>query len=222
SHHEEQLTQVTASVFDDRVRLVAPVIMGPACVSCHNSHPESPKRDWKVGDVRGIQEITISQPIAANIFSFKYLLAYFVFMAASGITFIGVQRHQAAIIRNMNRELETANDFLASLSMKISRYLSPQIYKSIFSGQKDVTIHTERKKLTIFFSDIKDFTALTERMQPEALTALLNEYFTEMSTIALSYGGTVDKFIGDAILVFFGDPETKGVEEDARSCLRMA
>src|SRR6476646_7443935 len=222
SHHEEQSTQVTASVFDDRVRLLAPVIMGPACVSCHNSHPESPKRDWKVGDVRGIQEITISQPIAANIFSFKYLLAYFVFMAASGITFIGVQRHQAAIIRNTNRELETANDFLAQLSMKISRYLSPQIYKSIFRGQQDVTIHTERKKLTIFFSDIKDFTATTERLQPEQVTSLLNEYFTEMSNIALKHGGTIDKFVGDAILIFFGDPESKGEAEDAKACLHMA
>ena len=54
--------------------------------------------------------------------------------------------------------------------MKISRYLSPQIYKSIFSGQKDVAIQTERKKLTIFFSDIKDFTATTERLQPEQIT----------------------------------------------------
>jgi hypothetical protein len=46
--------------------------MGAACVNCHNSHPESPKWDWKVGDVRGIQEITISQAFANNIFSFKY------------------------------------------------------------------------------------------------------------------------------------------------------
>ena len=90
NHTNQQLTEVSASIFSDRVRLVAPVIMGSACVNCHNAHPESPKRDWKVGDVRGIQEITISQPIATNIFSFKYLLAYFVFMAASGITFIGV------------------------------------------------------------------------------------------------------------------------------------
>ena len=96
------------------------------------------------------------------------------------------------------------------------------MYKSIFSGQKDVTIATERKKLTIFFSDIKDFTATTERMQPEELTGLLNEYLTEMSNIALAHGGTVDKFIGDAILVFFGDPETKGPEEDAKACLLMA
>jgi adenylate cyclase len=61
-----------------------------------------------------------------------------------------------------------------------------------------------------------------ERLQPEDLTTLLNEYFTEMSAIALKHGATVDKFIGDAFLVFFGDPETKGVEEDAKACLRMA
>ena len=48
--------------------LVAPVIMAQACVACHNAHPESPKRDWKVGDVRGMQEVTITQPIGGNIF----------------------------------------------------------------------------------------------------------------------------------------------------------
>src|SRR6516164_8683536 len=218
----QQLTDVSSSMFNDRVRLIAPVVMGAVCVKCHNSHPESPKRDWKVGDVRGIQEVTITQLIAANILSFKYLLIYLGVLAASGLGFIVTQYRQAATIRGMNRELETANEFLASLSMKISRYLSPQIYKSIFSGQKDVTIHTERKKLTIFFSDIKDFTATTERLQPEQITELLNEYFTEMSSIALAHGGTVDKFVGDAMLVFFGDPETKGDAEDARACLRMA
>jgi adenylate cyclase len=219
---ERQIVDKSSTLLSDTVRLIAPVTMGAACVSCHNSHPESPKRDWKVGDIRGIQEVVITQQIASNIFAFKYLLAYFAFMAASGVTFIGLQRRQAATIRGMNAELETNNEFLASLSMKISRYLSPQIYKSIFSGQKDVTIHTERKKLTIFFSDIKDFTATTERMQPEALTQLLNEYFTEMSKIALYHGGTLDKFVGDAILIFFGDPETSGETEDAKSCLRMA
>ena len=125
-------------------------------------------------------------------------------------------------LEDMNRELEAANDFLVTISTKISHYLAPQIYKSIFSGQKDVTIHTERKQLTIFFSDIKDFTATTEGLQPEEITLLLNEYFTEMSAIALKHGGTVDKFIGDALVIFFGDPETKGTVEDARACLNMA
>jgi len=218
----QQLAEVSATVFSDQVRLIAPVIMGQACVDCHNSHPESPKLDWKVGDVRGIQEVAITQPIGNNVFAFKYLLAYFLLIASVGTLFILLQRRQAAIINGMNAELETTNEFLGSLSMKISRYLSPQIYKSIFSGQKEVTIHTERKKLTIFFSDIKDFTATTERLQPEQITQLLNEYFTEMSGIALAHGGAVDKFVGDAMLVFFGDPETKGDAEDARECLRMA
>jgi class 3 adenylate cyclase len=125
-------------------------------------------------------------------------------------------------LEEMNRDLEASNDFLVRISTKISHYLAPQIFKSIFSGQKDVTIHTERKELTIFFSDIKDFTATTEGLQPEEITLLLNEYFTEMSAIALKHGGTVDKFIGDALVIFFGDPETKGTVEDARACLNMA
>jgi adenylate cyclase len=222
SNPDQKIVDTSTSLFSDRVRLVAPVIMGPACVSCHNVHPESPKRDWKVGDVRGIQEVSISQTIAANLFSFKYLLAYFALAAISGISFLTLQQRQARQIQAMNRELESNNDFLAALSLKISRYIPPQIYKSIFSGQKDVTIHTERKKLTIFFSDIQNFTATTERLQPEQITQLLNEYFTEMSAIAHEHGGTIDKFIGDAMLIFFGDPETKGDRADAQACVRMA
>ncbi len=219
---DQRLVETSWSLTSDSVRLVAPVIMGAACVSCHNTHPESQKRDWKVGDVRGIQEISISQPIAANLFSFKFLLAYFALATICGISFLTLQQRQGRLIRQMNHELESNNDFLASLSMKISRYISPQVYKSIFSGQKDVAIHTERKKLTIFFSDIQNFTATTERLQPEQVTLLLNEYFTEMSAIATKHGGTIDKFIGDAMLIFFGDPETKGEIGDAEACVRMA
>jgi adenylate cyclase len=216
------VVDVKEGLFSERIRLIAPVTMGAACVSCHNSHVESVKKDWKVGDVRGIQEVIISQPFADNLWSFKYLLSYFVLLALTGATVIYMQRRQRLQIHAMNRELETNNDFLATLSMKISRYLSPQIYKSIFSGQRDVVIQTERKKLTIFFSDIKDFTATAERLQPEQITALLNEYFTEMSAIALKHGGTIDKFVGDAMLIFFGDLESKGEAEDAMACLRMA
>ncbi len=219
---ETSLVQVSGSIFDRTVRLATPVIMSSPCVSCHNTDPNSPKRDWKVGDVRGIQSLTVHQLIESNIFAFKYLLAYFALAVVLGGVFIAMQHRLGNMIQGLNKDLTTANEFLAGISRKISKYLSPQVYKGIFSGEKDTTITTERKKLTIFFSDIKDFTATTERMQAEDLTALLNEYLTEMSNIALKYGGTVDKFIGDAILVFFGDPETKGVEEDARACLRMA
>jgi adenylate cyclase len=213
---------VSGSIFDRSVRLVAPIIMDAACVNCHNAHPQSPKRDWKVGDVRGIEEFIVRQPIAAHIFAFKWLLGYFVLVTAIGLAFIGLQRHQSGVIRRFNRELGRANEFLASVAKKLAKYLSPQHYHTIFSGEKDVVVATERKKLTIFFSDVVGFTSTSERLQPEELTALLNEYLTEMSRIAVAHGGTVNKFIGDAILVFFGDPQTRGVMEDAKACMLMA
>ncbi len=216
------VTEITGSIFDRRIKMAVPVIMGSACVSCHNSHAESPSNDWKVGQVRGIQAITIDQPIAANLFSFKYLLSYFIVAGLLGFAFLILQWRQAKQFASVNSELEEANSFLADVSVKISKYLSPQVYKSIFSGERDAVIATERKKLTIFFSDIKDFTATTERLQPEELTSLLNEYFTEMAQIAHEHGATVDKFIGDAILAFFGDPETRGPKQDALDCVKMA
>ncbi len=111
---------------------------------------------------------------------------------------------------------------LQALSEKLSRYLAPQVYQSLFDGSQKAEIHTERKKLTVFFSDIKDFTASTAKWQPEDITRLLNSYFSEMSRIAAEYGGTVDKFIGDAMVIFFGDPHSKGVREDALQCVKMA
>jgi adenylate cyclase len=121
------------------------------------------------------------------------------------------------------RELvEEKNIKLESLSSKLSKYLAPQVYQSIFSSEQDVSLDTKRKKLTVFFSDIKDFTQITDDLQAEDLASLLNEYFSEMSEIALQHGATIDKFIGDAMLMFFGDPETMGVEQDAKACVRMA
>jgi adenylate cyclase len=111
---------------------------------------------------------------------------------------------------------------LQALSEKLSRYLAPQVYKSIFEGSRDAEIRTQRKKLTVFFSDIKDFTASTAKWQPEEITFLLNSYFSEMSKIAYEYGGTLDKFIGDAMVIFFGDPDSRGVQEDATQCVKMA
>lgn len=120
------------------------------------------------------------------------------------------------------QEEKSKNEMLESLSKKLSKYLSPQIYDQIFSKKMDAKLESKRKKLTVFFSDIVGFTETTEMMEPEDLSAILNHYLNEMSSIALEFGGTVDKFIGDAVMIFFGDPESKGVKEDARLCVAMA
>ena len=125
------------------------------------------------------------------------------------------QRRANEIITQKNKELD-------ALSTKLSKYLSPQIYHSIFTGAQNVEIASSRKKLTIFFSDVVNFTETTDKLESEDLTNLLNRYLTEMTNIALEHGATIDKYIGDAIMVFFGDPELRGVKEDARACVRMA
>lgn len=125
------------------------------------------------------------------------------------------------IIEDQN-VLNEKNVQLENISKQLSRYLSPQIYETIFSGKSEAKIESNFKPLTVFFSDIAGFTDLTDRIEAEVLTSLLNRYLTAMSEIAIKHGGTIDKYIGDAILIFFGDPESRGVEQDAKECVLMA
>ena len=125
-------------------------------------------------------------------------------------------------LKQRDEELAIKTNALEHLSSQLAKYLSPQVYESIFTGRSKVAVASRRKKLTIFFSDLEGFTETTERLQSEDLTQLLNHYLTEMSKIALKFGGTIDKYVGDAILIFFGDPDTKGVKADATACVKMA
>ena len=125
-------------------------------------------------------------------------------------------------LKRREANLAEKSTALEALSSKLAKYLAPQVYNSIFTGRQDVKIASQRKKLTVCFSDIADFTEITDKMESEDLTQLLNHYLTEMSRIASEYGATIDKYVGDAIVMFFGDPETRGVKEDAIACVKMA
>ncbi|MBI1452510.1 MULTISPECIES: adenylate/guanylate cyclase domain-containing protein [Acinetobacter] len=114
----------------------------------------------------------------------------------------------------MNRYMEFAN--------QLSRYAPVQLWQSIMKGESEAKIEYKRKKMTIFFSDIQGFTELSETLIPDDLAFLLNDYLSHMTEIAKQYEATVDKFMGDAILIFFGDPHSQGVEQDAKVCLEMA
>ncbi len=125
-------------------------------------------------------------------------------------------------LKRREEDLSEKSAALEALSGKLAKYLAPQVYDSIFTGRQDGKIASKRKKLTVCFSDIANFTETTDKMESEDLTQLLNHYLTEMSRIALQYGATIDKYVGDAILMFFGDPESRGVREDALACVKMA
>jgi len=119
------------------------------------------------------------------------------------------------IIEEKSRQLE-------SLAKRLAKYLSPQIYQSIFKNENGGVHKHARKNLTIFLSDIVKFTDLADTLEPERLATVINSYLSEMSLIAVECGGTIDKFIGDAVLIFFGDPESEGETEDALKCAEMA
>jgi adenylate cyclase len=85
-----------------------------------------------------------------------------------------------------------------------------------------VEITSKRKKLRVFFSDLSGFTETAETLESEELTNILNRYLNEMAGIALKHGATIDKFVGDSVVAFFGDPESRGVAQDAKACVTMA
>ena len=125
-------------------------------------------------------------------------------------------------LNQLKTEAQETNEQLEGMSAQLSKFLSPQLYNSIFTGSRHGTRVSRRKKLTVFFSDLCGFTNYVESMESEDVTALLNLYLETMTDIALDYGATIDKYIGDGIMLFFGDPETRGVQEDALQCVHMA
>lgn len=106
---------------------------------------------------------------------------------------------------------------------RLSRYVSPQLCRKITSGKELVEINkTRRVKLTIFYSDIKGFSWHSSNMEGEALSAILNSYLEEMTNIVAKHRGSLDKYIGDAIMVFFGDPVFTNDKDHAQRCVMMA
>ncbi|MBU6391149.1 MAG: adenylate/guanylate cyclase domain-containing response regulator [Planctomycetota bacterium] len=134
------------------------------------------------------------------------------------------------VLQDRNRVIEEFNRSLEEKVKKqveeiqrtsrLKRYVSPQIAESIISNGSDKYMINAKKLLTICFADLKGFTTASETMKSDDTVNLLNEYFTEMTKLIFNYGGTLDKFIGDGILVFFGDPIP--FDNHAERAIRMA
>ena len=99
-------------------------------------------------------------------------------------------------------------------------YFPPKVVKRITANPRLIAAAGERKELTILFSDVVGFTARSAALSPDRIQALLNGYFEAMIDIVFRYEGTVDKFIGDGLMVFCGDPEPQ--PDHATRCVRMA
>ncbi|MEQ8953470.1 MAG: adenylate/guanylate cyclase domain-containing protein, partial [Gammaproteobacteria bacterium] len=99
------------------------------------------------------------------------------------------------------------------LRASFERYLSPQLIQQMLNNPDAVELGGERKKLTLLFTDLAGFTSLSEKMSPESVASFLNNHLDVMTRIILEHGGTIDKFIGDAIMAFWGAPLAEEQQE---------
>ena len=132
----------------------------------------------------------------------------------------------ASIVKNLlslkarEREIESLNQMLTETVLK--RYLPPDLVDRIVSGELSMDKPAEMRTVTVLFSDLCGFTSASERVGPEPMSEVLNQYLSLMNDVIFKHGGTIDKFIGDAIMVLFGAPLELSPEEQARKACDCA
>jgi class 3 adenylate cyclase len=126
-------------------------------------------------------------------------------------------------LEHLNRDLsQKVRDQVEELGRynELRRYLSPNITERILSDGSDLNAISHRKLMTVLFSDIRGFSDLTDSLEPEEISLLLNNYLSEMTRLIHRHEGTLDKIIGDGIMVFFGDPVS--IPDHARRAVLLA
>lgn len=131
-------------------------------------------------------------------------------IAFSGIAAVAIENSQ--LIDQIQREAVVLSNF--------QRYFAPNLAEQIADQEEEVRLGGTKRPVVVFFSDIRGFTAMSEKMGPDDIATLLNEYFTEMVEIVFDNGGTLDKFMGDAVMALWGAPITH--EDDADRAMKAA
>lgn len=146
------------------------------------------------------------------------LLSALIALAISHLTLKAQQKH---LIHRLHRWRARLNK-KRQVNAQFKPYLTRQADRAISSGKTLPEIEHRRRYLAVFFIDIHRFTDRIEELEPEQAAEFLNTYLSNMCAIASEFGGTVDKFIGDSLMITFGDNSSSTPEEDVRACMRMA
>jgi len=122
-------------------------------------------------------------------------------------------------VRWRDREAKVT-DMTALLKKMFGRYLSTEVMNSLIENPSALELGGERRRVTIMMTDLRGFTALAERLEPEQVVQMLNSYFEIMVDVVLKYNGTINEIIGDALLVIFGAPQE--MSDRARQAIACA
>jgi adenylate cyclase len=156
-----------------------------------DENPLTDTHNRHVGSVIGFLDVTLHKAAVREQLMFGGAVA-----AGSFIIFLGLAAFYSA-----RQEREKQN-----IREAFQHYFSPQIMDAILRDPALLTLGGQRREVTILFSDIRSFTSLTEKLPPQQLTALLREYFDAMTDEVFATEGIVDKYVGDALMAFWGAP----------------
>lgn len=123
------------------------------------------------------------------------------------VTYVAMAVVNAGLSQKIEREAKTQAQF--------ERLLSPSVVKQLVSGQLKIGKAGELRQVTIMFADIRGFTPMSQKVSPAVVVNMLNQYFERVVNIVFKYGGTIDKFIGDEVMILFGAPIPMKRQEDA-------
>jgi adenylate cyclase len=125
-----------------------------------------------------------------------------------GLCYLGVLMYRVIVEQAQQRALKGA----------MSQYLSPDVMEEIARDPSAIKLGGEKREMTVLFSDLRGFTSLSETLEPEQLVQILNTYLTRMSDVVFKHQGTIDKYMGDAIMAFWGAPRPQP-DHARRACL---
>lgn len=216
------------------LRYAEPSIMKPTCVTCHNTHPNSLKTDWRVGDVAGVWEIsqpldTLVAQVNSSLRGTFVMLGGFSVLGVAGLTLVfgklrqtareleGRVQERTADLAQVNEDLEKRNQLIRQV---FGRYMSDDVVANLLEKPEGLKLGGDRRNITILTSDLRGFSALSERLPPEEVIHILNLYLEQMADVINAYQGTIDEFMGDGILVLFGAPTAR--EDDALRAVACA
>jgi class 3 adenylate cyclase len=149
----------------------------------------------------------------------KRLLSAFSSQLGSALENIRLYETIQDLNKTLERRVEEQVTQLERLG-KLKRFFSPQLAELIVSGDAEDPLKTHRREITVVFIDLRGFTAFAETAEPEEVMGVLNEYHAEMGELILQYEGTLERFTGDGMMVFFNDPVP--VANPAERAIRMA